>query len=285
MRLASGEDDMSETQNELDTGAAAYAVAPTPPPAQPAEPARLNAVQRFIGTLFSPGETFADVNRKPTWLVPMVISMVFVFVGSLVYEWKDKPYYEKQVRQEIRKALERRGQDASDEIINKQVDVQKKIAPFISFFVPIFVPIANLILAGIFALGMMLIQAKTTFKKILSVVMWTGAGLGLVGIIVRVGVLLTASPEALENSNPRYQGQDLTPTNLGWFLPEGTSPLIKSFADSLDLFSFWVMIVMAIGLAAVAGSKKITPKKTFGMILGLWLVYVVVKVGLGTMFG
>ncbi|HEV8482119.1 MAG TPA: hypothetical protein VGV87_01065, partial [Blastocatellia bacterium] len=40
------------------------------------EAARLGPLQRLIGILFSPGETFVDINRKPTWLAPLLISIV-----------------------------------------------------------------------------------------------------------------------------------------------------------------------------------------------------------------
>src|ERR1051325_9292478 len=83
MTLPSGDDPMSEPQNQIETSAPAYAAPPAPPSAQPAEPARLNAVQRFVGTLFSPGETFEDVNRKPTWLVPLLICLI----SALVFMW------------------------------------------------------------------------------------------------------------------------------------------------------------------------------------------------------
>jgi Yip1 domain len=276
---------MSETQNQIDTGAPAYAVPQTAPQTPPEEPARMNAMQRLIGTIFSPGETFKDINRKPTWLIPILISMVLFSAGSFFYEWRAKPDWDKQIRLEIKKALERRGQDLPPDQIEKQVDIQKKVARFIPLIAPVFVPIGNLVLAGIFALGMMLLQAKTTFKKIFSVVVWTSAGLGLVGFILRVAVLMTANEEALSNSNPRQQGADLMPTHIGWFLPDGTSGMLKSFADSLDVFSFWVMIVMAIGLAAVSGNKRITTKKTFTMLFGLWLVYVLIKVAVSSVFG
>jgi len=33
----------------------------------------LNVVQRVIGVFVSPGETFAQVDRKPDWLVPLIL--------------------------------------------------------------------------------------------------------------------------------------------------------------------------------------------------------------------
>ena len=46
------------------------AVAPAP---GDQEPAKIGAVGRIFGVLFSPGETFKDIVRKPSWFAPLVI--------------------------------------------------------------------------------------------------------------------------------------------------------------------------------------------------------------------
>ena len=49
------------------------AVAPAP---GDQEPAKIGAVGRIFGVLFSPGETFKDIVRKPSWFAPLVILTV-----------------------------------------------------------------------------------------------------------------------------------------------------------------------------------------------------------------
>ena len=39
----------------------------------------LNVVQRIFGVFFSPGETFAQVDRKPDWLVPLILLTISTF--------------------------------------------------------------------------------------------------------------------------------------------------------------------------------------------------------------
>ncbi|MFL6216163.1 MAG: YIP1 family protein [Blastocatellia bacterium] len=275
---------MSETQNQIDTDAPAYAATPAQPPVQPAEPARLNAVQRLTGTLFSPGETFKDVNRKPTIIVPIVLGIILAVAGGLFFNWKVKPDWDRIFRAQVQKRAERSGQSVTPEQIEQQVEFSKKLVPIFPIIGAVFTPIAYLVIAGVFALGLMLIQAKTTFKKILSVVSWSYTATALIQSLVFMAVVLVQDQETLNSIDPT-QGVNIVPSNAGALLPTGSSGAIQALASSLDIFSIWYLVLLAIGLAAIAGSKKITPKKTGGMVFGIWVVFVLVKVGWRAMFG
>jgi Yip1 domain len=274
---------MSETQNQIDAGATAYAAPQTAPPPQPEEPARLNAMQRLWGTLFSPGETFQDVNRKPTIIVPIVLGIVLAVVGGAFFNWKVKPDWDRIFRAQVQKQIDR-GRAMTPEQIEQQVEFSKKLVPIFPVIGAVFTPIVYLLVAGIFALGMMLIQAKTTFKKILSVVAWSYTATTLVQSLVFIAVVLVQDQETLNSIDPT-QGVNIVPSNAGAFLPSGSSGAVTALASSLDVFSIWYLVLLAIGLAAVAGSRKITAKKTGGLIFGIWIVYVLVKVGWRAMMG
>src|SRR5689334_25129739 len=120
---------MSETQNQIDTNAPAYAAPPAPQPVQPKEPARMNAMQRLWGTLFSPGETFQDVNRKPTLIVPIVLGIILAFAGGLFFNWKVKPDWDRLFRTQIQKRADRGGQSLTPEQVEQQVEFSKKLVP------------------------------------------------------------------------------------------------------------------------------------------------------------
>jgi type IV secretory pathway VirB2 component (pilin) len=275
---------MSETQNQIDASTPAYAAPPAPQPIPPEEPARMNAMQRLWGTLFSPGETFQDINRKPTILVPIILGIVLALAGGAFFNWKVKPDWDRLFRAQIQKRAERSGQSLTPEQIEQQVEFSKKLVPIFPLFGAIGTPIAYLVIAGVFALGMMLIQAKTTFKKILSVVAWSYTATALVQSLVFIAVVLVQDQETLNSIDPT-QGVNIVPSNVGVLLPAGTSGAVMALASSLDIFSIWYLVLLAIGLAAIAGSRKITPKKTGGMVFGIWIVFVLVKVGWRAMFG
>lgn len=248
------------------------------------EPARLGPLSRLTGTLLSPGETFVDVNRKPTWLAPMIIAIVTVIASSLFFTWRVHPNWEEITRNQIKKRMEKSNQSIPEEQLQQQINIGKTIAKFYPIIGAIFTPIVYLIVAGIFALGMMLIQAKTTFKKILSVVSWTFAAMGILGTVVMMASLMVRDEEGLRNIDPT-QPTGIVPTNLAVFLASDASPVIKAIAGSLDVFSIWILILLSIGFAAIAGSRKITTGKAATVVFGFWLVFVVIKVGWAAMFG
>lgn len=275
---------MNQPDTQPEAGAPAYA-APQPqdvPVVQ--EPARLGPIQRLGGTLFSPGETFEDVNRKPTWLVPILIAVVTVLATTLFFQWRVKPNWDQIMVSETRKGLEKRGQSATEEQIQQQAAIGASFAKFSPLIAVVITPVVYVILAGIFALGMMFIQAKTSFKKILSVVVWSSAATGIVGLLVTVAVLMVRDPAEIRNLNSSEFG-NIVPSNIGAFLSSDTSAAIRSFAGSFDVFTLWWLILLSIGFAAIAGSRKITSGKTGAMVFGFWVVFVVIKVALAAAFG
>ncbi len=266
------------------------------PPAAPpaftqdvaAEPARLGPAQRLVGVLFSPGETFEDINRKPTWITPLLITMVAAVLFTLFFNWWVNPDWDRITRDMIRKQSERFGQSMPPEDqIQQQIAFTKaiqKYSPVIAPIVPVFV---TFLLAGIYALGMMVMQAQTTFKKILSVVAWSNAAVGnayaqgIVYVLISIASLMARDTETIDPTQPG----GLSATNLAPFLPTGTSPVISSVVASIDILTIWTLILFTIGFAAIGGTKKFTTKKTGTLVFGSWLLWVLLKAGLSPFTG
>src|SRR5260221_10190071 len=54
------------------------------PTTEPTPPAGESSFSRLGGVLFSPDETFASIERKPDWLVPLLLFMgIYFFRGSV----------------------------------------------------------------------------------------------------------------------------------------------------------------------------------------------------------
>ena len=73
---------------------------------------------------------------------------------------------------------------------------------------------------------------------------------------------------------------DMLRSNLGFLAPPDAKAL-HSLLGSLDVFSFWTMGLLAIGLAAAARIRK---GQAAGVVVSLWLVYVLAKAGLAAIF-
>jgi len=284
---------MSQPENQSDSNASPFDVPPHQPqtapayeapgpqsryePTQAEEPARIGEAGRFTGVLLSPGETFEDINRKPSWIVPLLISIAV----STVFWWFILWYFDAGWHQFMRKTLADRAAQSgqpppTDEAVAKALSFTKIIYYSIAVVGPI---IIGLLVAGVFALGMMVMQAQTTFKKIFSVVLWSGAVTGLVSIIVTIAsVLFVRGSEAAKDFNPQDLG-NLSATNPGALLPSSTSAVVKALASSIDVFTIWYLILLSIGLAAIAGTKKIKTGNTAKLVFGLWVIVVLIKVG------
>ncbi|HSE38564.1 MAG TPA: Yip1 family protein [Blastocatellia bacterium] len=248
------------------------------------EPAQLGPFARLTGTLLSPGETFADVNRKPTWIAPMIIAIVTVLASTFFFQWRVNPDWDSIMRNQIKKRMESSNQSLTEEQMQQQVNFAKGIAKFSPLIGAVVTPVFYVILAGIFALGLMFIQAKTTFKKILSVVAWSCAATAAVATIVTMASLMVRDEESLRSIDPT-QSAGIVPSNLAAFLSSETPAVIKSLAGSIDVFTIWVLILLAIGFAAIAGARKITTRKTATVVFGFWAVYVLLKMGWAAAFG
>lgn len=259
---------------------APYSAAPLAQSAPVQEPAQISEAGRFTGVLFSPGETFADVNRKPTWIVPLVL----VLICAMGFFWFLFAHFEQGWHQFLQKTLEDQAQQSGSPPPTPQKVDQAVMGTkwfFVIGFGFVITALATLASAGALALGMMFMQAQTTFKKIFSVVLWSWAGTSVLKTIITIVSVYVRGQDAIDNFKPSNISS-LSATNLAAFLPEGTSGFVKALVAAFDVFSIWYLILLMIGLAAVSGTRKIKPSSVAPMVVGLWLVTIVI---LAALFG
>jgi len=88
---------------------------------------------------------------------------------------------------------------------------------------------------------------------------------GLLGILM----MFLKQPEDFDLENP-------TAFNIGAYLdPQATPKWLVSVATSVDLFSIWVMLLLALGL--VSAGRRLSYAKALAAVVALWLVWVVLK--------
>jgi hypothetical protein len=256
--------------------------APSVPPAAtetgPSEPAKLGPFGRLVGVLLSPGETFQDISRKPTIVVPLIIGLLITFGGYYAFVWRANPDWNAIVRTQIRKRAEKSGRTLSDEELNRAAATGVKFAQLTPIILVVGIPIWYAILSGIFALAMILIGGKATYKKIFSVVAWVFASTGVVALIVTVASIMVQDRQQLAGLDPS-KWATVVPTSLASFLGSDASPVVLSLAGWLDVFTIWKIILLSIGLAAIAGSKRITSGKTATIVVGVWVLGALIAAG------
>jgi hypothetical protein len=113
------------------------------------------------------------------------------------------------------------------------------------------------------------------FSQVFSIL----AHAGLVGIVstpLFLLVLFLKPPGTMDPENPLA-------TNLAAVLPEDSAKWLFTLCKSIDVFTFWTLILIAIGFAAV-NPKKLKGAKPFTIAFSVWAVFVLIRVGWAFIF-
>jgi Yip1 domain len=236
-------------------------------------PESSNSFSRMFGVLFSPQKTFESIARRPTWLAPVIVGcLVSIGVVSLFGNrvgWRG--FFEKQMAgssafQQLPVDQQQQRLNATLKYGPKAVYVQVVIAPFLF----------ALVVAAVF-LGLFngLAGTRLNFKTSLGIVSYGGMP-NVIGGLLGVVVLLLKDPATIDLQN-------LVASNAGAFASSHSSKGMVALLTTLDLFSFWAMILMAIGYSAAA-PKKLSFARAFAWVFSMWAIYVLVRVGLTAAF-
>lgn len=234
-------------------------------------------MERFIGVFISPGETFADIARKPDFIVPLLVMVVLTVAGTELFMAKIG------LEGIVRYAIEHNSRTASlsPDQIEQAVATQVKIATYFAHAGPFLaVPIMCLIGALV---GWIVVNSifggEIPFKTAFAITCYANL-ISILQSAIGMAVVFFGDPEHFI-SNPNNP----TPTSLGFFLnPADTSKPLLALAGSFDVFSLWYLALLGIGFSQASG-KKASTGAVFGCIFGAWLVWVLVKVGLSAIFG
>jgi hypothetical protein len=238
------------------------------------EPPAKSFLQRFIGVFVSPSDTFADIVRKPDWVAPLVV-LVIVTV-AMMETMLAKIGAAAIVRNSI--AQSKQGAQMSPDQIQQAVERSAGITATIMHVTGVVVvPIVLLIIAGI---GMLIVSGifggSVKFKTAFSVTAYANL-VTILGALMAIALMLFGDPERFNPQNP-------VPANLGFFLDaQSTSKPLMALANSLDVFTLWFMALLGIGFAKAGSSeadrRSLKPMSVFLAFFGLWVIWVLIKMG------
>ena len=243
-----------------------------PAPEAQSQPA-ISPFGRVIGVFFSPKATFQDIVRTPSWLLPIALitlfSLVVCFAINQRINW----------REYIGQQIERSPQAANLSAEQKQQRIEggaKFAGPF-TYVVGLLAPIIATLVVGLVLLGAFNLLAGANTNFMTSFAITAHAFLtGLVNSVLFLLVLYLKPYGTVDLDNP-------VATNLAAVLPDDAAKWLVALLKSIDIFSFWNMILLGIGFAAT-NPKKLTGGKAFSIVLSVWAVYVVCRVGWAWIF-
>ena len=233
-----------------------YAPAPIEPPAK-------NSFQRIAGVLFAPVDTFRDIARKPDILVPLLILVVIGAVCAALLV----PHMDFDAM--MRTQMEQSGRQMSEADMERASKMGAAFGKAMAYASPVLSLIVWAVIAGVLLLAFRLMGGEGTFKQAYSATLYAwipNAISGIVTTIVAVarGKVDPATMATLVKSNPAF------------LVDMKDNPILFSLLSSLDVFTIWTLILFVLGFAALS---KMSRAKSAAIVISLWLVTVVVKLG------
>ena len=238
----------------------------------------LSQLQRVVNTFTAPSKTFEDIKRgNRSWWMPLILLAVvgYIFFAVVYTQIGMKQVTDNQMRLNPQQA-ERMAQappEQRDKIENFSIYVTEGF----------FIASPVLVLGGLALVSLVLMATinfgfggRAKYSSVLAVCFYTSLPSivkTLLGIVV---IYAGVAPESFNIKN-------FAPTNVGAFLdPIETNKALYAFATSLDVIQIWSMILLAIGLATVAGVKR---GSGYIAVIGWWVIIVLIGVGVAAVMG
>jgi hypothetical protein len=238
-------------------------------------PSGMSEVGRLTGIFWEPKPVFQDLAARPRFWVPLILltalSLVYMLSFSRVVGW------ESMIRRQM-DANTRLQQLPSEQ---RERAIQQGMAisvPLAYAGAAVGMAVGSLAIAGIL-LGMLNLVggAGLKYRQAFSITCYSFLPSALASILALV-IMFLKNPEDFDLQNP-------LPLNLAAFLGSTeTAAWLKALARSVDLFTIWIILLMALGFSTAAG-KKLSFGKALTLIVLPWAVFVLLSAALAGLTG
>lgn len=234
--------------------------------------------QRVSNTFTAPSKTFEDIKRgNRTWWMPYLI---MILIGYIFFAAVTTKIGWTQVAQNAIH-LNPKAEERMNQAPPAQRDVTIKFTQYFTEGISAATPIVLLIFAAVMGLVLwgtinFAFAGKAKFQSIFAMLMYAWLPGILKSILGTIVIFSGMAPESFDIRN-------FAPTNLGAFLsPQETNPGIYSLATSLDFTTIWMLVLVSIGVAIVAGVKR---SSGYIAVFGWWAILVLGGAGWAAVMG
>jgi hypothetical protein len=235
-------------------------------------PAEMGTFSRIIGVFFEPAKTFEDIGRRPTWFVPLLLTILAGLAFYMAYGqhvgWARFINQQMTTNPRVQQAMAQIPPDQLESRIAMQAKITG-IGYYVSMFIvlPIVMLISSAVLLGMTAM----MSAGLRYKQIFAIVCFAGLPMVIKNLLSLVVVFLK-NPDDFNLTNPLA-------FNIAAFMdPLTSSKFLYTLGAMFDLFAIWTIVLTAVGLSAAAGKKRLsfggglfaaaTPWVVFGLLVG-----------------
>jgi hypothetical protein len=239
----------------------------------------LSQWQRVTNTFTAPSKIFEDIKRgnRSWWLPLILVSLVgYLFFAVVATRIGIHQTVENQTHLSAK---------AEEGMANATPEQREKALGFwVTFSEVLFIANPAITLGWYSLLSLGLIGTinfgfggRAKYGSILAV--WLYSLLPVMVIKPLLGCVVIFAGMAPESFNIK----NFAPTNIGSFLnPLETNAALYAFLTSLDVIQIWSLVLLAIGVAAVAGVKR---SSGYIAVFGWWAIIVLFGVGIAAVTG
>jgi hypothetical protein len=205
----------------------------------------ISAVAALVGTFSSPSETFRRLVARPTWWLPFLLSLV---LGTLTYVVATPKI---DLEGTIRESIEKSGRSVPAGTVEKQVAFMQKWSAVVTAGVVVVGSGAFFFIALILWGAAKMMGADARYPQLLAI--WAHAGLpSAIGSLVAIPLFLRLPDGSLTQT----AAQRVLASNVGAFLDDSTPAALKTFGNSIDIFSFAVLFLLVLGFRRLPGLSR-----------------------------
>jgi hypothetical protein len=244
----------------------AAGAAPAPPVAEPPK----NVFQRIVGVLFAPGETFADIARRPDILWPLLLLLVIGYATTfmLVPRMDMDAALAEQAAQ-----MKKQNPNMSDDDIERIGRIGKASMKVMQFIGPLIGVVMYLVIALVLWGAARMLGGQGEYKQALSATLYSWVPMILFSIILTVVAVARGSVDPTQmavavKSNPAF------------LVDMKEHPVLFSLLSNFDIFTIWTIVLLAFGFSAVT---RLSKAKMATIIVVLYAIVILVKLGFAAM--
>lgn len=193
-------------------------------------------MSHLINIFVEPGETFAELKEKPTFLLPMALMIALTAIMTLFYFNKVDSSWLSDHQLSM----------AGTEMSAAEMEQAKKMMPSASVMGmigavvgPIFIVLVTMLMALYYLVAGKIVGNAVTFKHGMGLVAWSSVPALLGMVVAIVGIALMEPQTGLESLMLTHVDPLLVqlPVDHAW----------SSFAKNFDLLTFWTVLLVAVG--------------------------------------
>lgn len=235
------------------------------------EPPQMSEAATLGNIFFSPGETFADLRRKPRFILALLLMIAAGTAFQFLFTQK---LGEERMRNFVAEQMDKSPftQSLTPEQKQQAIERSQKTSSVIRYLMPVFFLIFFAIGGLIYWAGGKAMGGEGNFWHGLSAWVYSSFPPLIVASLANILILFLKSADEIDiAANQR----GLIHANPSFFLDGKTMPVLATLLGTLDVFQIWGWILAAIGLQKM---MKLTKSSAWSIVLILALVSLAFRV-------